>query len=95
MKILDELWYGNIAPFEQCSRGDKRFTELLKLMNQNRDELVKSLTDKQKEMLEKYEETTNEMYSVSERDAFSYGFRLGVRLMVESFLLPIGEDEDL
>ena len=95
MKILDELWYGNIAPFEQCSRGDKRFAEMLKLVNQNREELVRSLTDNQKETLEKYEETTNEMYSVSERDAFSYGFRLGVRLMVESFLLPMGEDEDL
>ena len=95
MKILDELWYGNIAPFEQCSRGDKRFAEMLKLVNQNREELVRSLTDNQKETLEKYEETMNEMYSVSERDAFSYGFRLGVRLMVESFLLPIGEDEDL
>ena len=95
MKILNELWYGNIAPFEQCSRGDKRFAEMLKLVNQNREELVRSLTDNQKETLEKYEENTNEMYSVSERDAFSYGFRLGVRLMVESFLLPIGEDEDL
>ena len=95
MKILDELWYGNIAPFEQYSRGDKRFAEMLKLVNQNREELVRSLTDNQKETLEKYEETMNEMYSVSERDAFSYGFRLGVRLMVESFLLPMGEDEDL
>ena len=52
-------------------------------------------TDKQKEALQKYEETMNEMYSVTERDAFSYGFRLGVRLMAESFLLPIGEAEDL
>ena len=95
MKILDELWYGNIAPFEQCSRGDKRFAEMLKLVNQNREELVRSLTDNQKETLVKYEETTNAMYSVSERDAFSYGFRLGVRLMIESFLLPMGEDEDL
>ena len=95
MKILDELWYGNIAPFEQSVSGDKRFAELLKLVNQNRDELVRSLTDKQKETLEKYEETMNEMYSVTERDAFSYGFRLGVRLMAESFLLPIGEAEDL
>ena len=42
MKTLDELWYGNIAPFEQCSRGDKRFAEMLKLVNQNRDELVLS-----------------------------------------------------
>ena len=49
MKILDELWYGNIAPFEQYSRGDKRFAEMLKLVNQNREELVRSLTDNQKE----------------------------------------------
>ena len=93
MKILDELWYGNIAPFEQCSRGDKRFAEMLKLVNQNREELVRSLTDKQKETLEKHEETTNEMYSVSERDAFSYGFRVGVRLMSEAFRQPLGEEE--
>ena len=35
----------------------------------------------------------NEMYSITERDAFSYGFRLGVRLMSEAFLQPMGEDE--
>ena len=93
MKILDELWYGNIAPFEQSASGDKRFAELLKLLNQNREELSGILTDKQKETLEKYEETMNEMYSVSERDAFSYGFRLGVRLMTEAFMLPLCEDE--
>lgn len=48
MKILDELWYGNIAPFEQCSRGDKRFAELLNLVNQIREALVRSFKDKQK-----------------------------------------------
>ena len=93
MKILDELWYGNIAPFEQSARGDKRFAELLKLLNQNREELSGALTDKQKETLEKYEETMNEMYSVTERDAFSCGFRLGVRLIAESFLLPLYDEE--
>jgi len=93
MKILDELWYGNIAPFEQSTRGDKRFAELLKLVNQNREELVGTLADKQKETLEKYEEIMNEMYNVTERDAFSYGFRLGTRLMVEAFMLPLCEDE--
>ena len=93
MKTIDELWYGNISPFEQSASGNKRFAELLKLLNQNREELSEALTDKQKETLEKYEETTNEMYSVSERDAFSYGFRLGVRLMAESFLLPLCDEE--
>ena len=47
----------------------------------------------QKEALEKFEECMNEMHSITERDAFSYGFRLGVRLMAEAFLQPIGEDE--
>ena len=36
----------------------------------------------------------NEMHSITERDAFSYGFRLGVQLMAEAFLLPLGEDEN-
>ena len=67
--------------------------ELLKLVARNREELDGTLTDKQKETLEKFEDCMNEMHSITERDAFSYGFRLGVQLIVESFLLPIGEDE--
>ena len=59
----------------------------------NREEPDGTLTDKQKETLEKFEECMNEMHSITERDAFSYGFRLGVRLMDEAFLLPSGEDE--
>ena len=95
MKTIDELWYGNISPFEQCTRGDKRLKELLKLVAWNREELDGTLTDKQKETLEIFEDCMNEMHSITERDAFSYGFRLGVQLMAESFLLPMGEDENL
>ena len=51
MKTIDELWYGNIAPFEQCTRDDKRLKELLKLVARNREELDGTLTDKQKETL--------------------------------------------
>ena len=60
--------------------------------------LMKTLDElcinKQKETLEKFEDCMNEMHSITERDAFSYGFRLGVQLMAESFLLPLGENED-
>ena len=85
----------HIPIFEQCTRGDKRLKELLKLVARNREELGESLTEKQKETLEKFEDCMNEMHSITERDAFSYGFRLGVQLMAESFLQPIGEDENL
>ena len=93
MKITDELWYGNIAPFEQCTRGDKRLKELLKLVARNSEELDGTLTEKQKETLEKFVECMNEMHGITERDAFSYGFKLGVQLMAEAFLLPICEEE--
>ena len=92
MDIIRELWYGNVAPFEQCTRGDKQMNELLSLMARNRDELGEGLTEKQKETLEKFEEALNEMHSIAERDAFSYGLRLGIRLTAEAFLQPLCED---
>ena len=93
MDIIKELWYGNVAPFEQCTRGDKQMKELLSLMARNRDELGEGLTEKQKETLEKFEEVLNEMHGIAERDAFSYGLRLGIRLTVEAFLQPLCEDD--
>ena len=90
--IIRELWYGNIVPFDQCTRGDKQMKELLSLMDCNRDELEKMLTAKQKETLEKFEENITKMHGINERDAFSYGVRLGVQLMAEAFLQPIRED---
>ena len=64
-------------------------------MTRDRNELGETFTEKQTETLEKFEECMNEMHSITERDAFSYGFRLGVQLMAESFLQPMGEDENL
>ena len=90
MDIIKELWYGNVAPFEQCTRGDKQLKELLKLVARNKEELDGTRTAKQKETLEKFEENMNEMHGITERDAFSYGFRLGVQLMAEAFLQPLG-----
>ena len=92
MEITNELWYGNVSPFEQCTRGDKQLKELLSLMARNRDELEETLTEKQKETLEKFEENMNEMHGIAERDAFSYGFRLGVQLMAEAFFQPLCDD---
>ena len=92
MKITNELWYGNVSPFEQCTRWDTQLKELLSLMARNRDELEETLTEKQKETLEKFEENMNEMHGIAERDAFSYGFRLGVQLMAEAFFQPLCDD---
>ncbi len=38
------------------------------------------------ETLEKYDSSVNEMHSLAEVEAFSYGFRLGVKLMIEAVI---------
>lgn len=82
--ILEELWYGNVHPQEQCTDGNKQIKHLLDLMGRNRDELTATMTDKQKEILEKYEDCLNEMNGVIEREIFAYAFKLGGKIMLET-----------
>lgn len=86
MNILDELWYGNINPQEQSKENNQTINELLKLMGRNRDRLHDSLTEEQRETLEKYDDCVNEMYGLIESEIFSYAFRLGGRLILATLL---------
>lgn len=86
MNILDELWYGNINPQEQSKENNQAINELLKLMGRNRDRLHDSLTEEQRETLEKYDDCVNEMYGLIESEIFSYAFRLGGRLILATLL---------
>ena len=86
MNILDELWYGNINPQEQSKDNNRAIRELLNLMGRNRDRLHDSLTEEQRETLEKYDDCVNEMYGLIESEIFSYAFRLGGRLMLATLL---------
>ena len=87
MTILEDLWYGNIDPHETFLSDNRYFKHLLSLMSKNRDKLTDTLTEQQKEMLEKYDDTVNEMHSLTEVESFFCGFSLGIRLMMESFSL--------
>ena len=83
MTLLEDLWYGNLNPHEAILTENRQYKHLLSLMGRNRDELSETLTDKQLETLEKYDEAVNEMHSLAEEAAFHCGFSLGVRLMIE------------
>ena len=84
METIDELWYGNISPFEQCTRGDKRLKELLSYMARHHEDLEKSFTDEQKEIFEKFHDCWSEYMSLAEKAIFVYAFKLGGRLMLET-----------
>ena len=83
MSIIDELWYGNISPCDGGAKKESEYAELLGYVARHKDELQKRLNGEEKEILEKLIDCTNEMYGISEREAFAQGFTLGARLVIE------------
>ena len=94
MTTLEDLWYGNINPNETILIQNRKFKHLLSLMGKNRDKLTDTLTEQQKEALDKYDEAINEMHSLAEQYAFQYGFSLGARLIVESISPKLPTDNE-
>ena len=84
MTTLENLWYGNIRPVEQFVEGNAEYMNLLRLVGNNREKLEATLSPKQAKLFEKYYTATNEMNSVSETEAFKFGFNLAVWLLTES-----------
>ncbi len=83
MKTLENLFYGNISPHERYIKQGSEVEKLVKLVSQAEDELNATLTEKQKEMLGKYQDYSNELSSISEAETFSAGFILATRIMIE------------
>ena len=83
MKIIEDLYYGRIAPYEMNISATTEYQKLKALADRNEDLLRESLSDKQKELLDKLIETVTDISSISERDMFINGFRLGVKLMID------------
>jgi len=77
--ILEELFYGNICPNTDCRSQDKETKRLMGYIADHHDNLLSTLNDEQKELLESY----NELTDINEREIFSYAFKLGARMMLE------------
>ena len=46
------------------------------------DNLLATLNEHQKEILEKFDDCYNELTDINERELFSYAFKLGARIML-------------
>jgi hypothetical protein len=46
------------------------------------DNLLATLDDKQKEILEKFDDCYNELTDINEREIFKYAVKLGARIML-------------
>ena len=83
MKILEELWYGNVTPGERSVEKGGRLWNLGRLILQNEEELAPLLSEKAKEVLEKLRDNQSELNDLGECEVFVCGFRLGAMIMLE------------
>ena len=83
MNILEDLYYGNVSPCDRDVKRGSKVDKLQTLVCQYEVELNKTLTEKQKEILEKFKEVYSELYCCLERDMFAQGFIIATRIMIE------------
>ncbi len=85
MKILDELYYGNISGDDRTAEDREELTDILSLVEKNRHLLLAELTEEQKERFTKFCDALTEQRDLIDRHSFLTVFRLGVRMMAECF----------
>ena len=83
MTVLNELWYGNISPNSDCRTATKETKELIGYIATHHDNLSNTLDEKQKDILQRFDDCWSELSEINEREIFTYAFRLGARIMLE------------
>ena len=83
MNTIQDLYYGRVSPYEMSISTVPEYQKLKALADRNEDSLRESHSDEQKELLDKLIETVTDISSISERDMFIAGFRLGMKLVID------------
>lgn len=81
--ILEKLFYGNVCPSTDCRSMNEQEQQLMGYITEHHDSLQTTLTDKQKEQLEKFVDCYSELTDINEREIFVYAFKLGARIAIE------------
>lgn len=61
---------------------NKETKQLMGYIADHHDNLLSTLNDQQKEILEKFDDCYSELTDINEREIFTYAFKLGARLML-------------
>lgn len=83
MRILEELWYGNITPNAREFVRGTEFDEACQMLCKKEEKLNALLAEKEQEIFKKYQACQSEITQISECETFISGFRLGAKIMLE------------
>ena len=83
--FIEELFYGNIAPHGKEMNRDKHFQQARKTLSDNESILSHRLTGEEKQLFDEYVRAYSSAYSQNEADAFIRGFKIGARIIFDTF----------
>ena len=83
MKILDELYYGNIDPHTRPFGSSTALDNLRQTRIQNESKMRAMLNEEQRDWYERCMELEGEISVLQEREMFADGFCLAVRIMAQ------------
>ena len=82
--MIKEPWHENINPQEDSRNNSPEMKELMEYMARHHDDLLKTMTDEQKETFEKFHDCWSEYMSLAEAAIFEYAFKLGMQIAIET-----------
>lgn len=80
---IEKTAYGNIEPTEYNTFPCAEYKEALQLISRNKEKLLSTMTDAQKELFSRYTDSVREFQDMAECLLFQNSFRLGARMMLE------------
>ena len=83
MRILEDLWYGNIEPSEYDITSCKEYQKIIQQMSKSEEELRAIITDEQRKVLDRHMDNVQRFMVVTECLLFQNSFKLGARMMLE------------
>ena len=80
---LEDLYFGNITPCEQQMTPDSELKRAVDRVARYESQLTEQLDEAEQTILTKLIRSQHEIDSITARENFILGFRLGVRIMAE------------
>ncbi len=93
MKVIEELWYGNLKMCEREVPKDSPLRQSMNHVYRSEEQLAETLNEDQRKLLETLMDNHMTLTADLERDAFTTGLRLGARMMME--ILGVDDSQNL
>ena len=86
MKLLENLFFGNIDPQSRAVKPGSRADKLRTYITDHLPEIENALPDDRRSVLDKILDAQGELDTITELDSFIVGFRLGAAFAYDTFV---------